>query len=107
MGPLNRRIRLERATVIKSGRGTEQRTWNELKTVAAQRLPQRATEAWKAGGTAAELETAWRIRWSSAVADLSPADRVVFGSQVMEIMGVTEIGRREGLEIVCKSAAGA
>lgn len=104
-GPLNRRIRIERATVTVNGRGNEVRAWGPLATIWAQRLPQRAIEGWKASGTAAELETAWRVRWSTQVADVSPADRIVFGAQVMAILGVTEIGRREGLEIVCKSAA--
>lgn len=103
-GAMDRRIRIERAAVTISGRGTQQKAWAELVTVWAQRMPQRATEAWKASGTAAELETAWRIRWSSGVADVSPRDRIVFDGQEMAILGVAEIGRREGLEIVCKSA---
>lgn len=105
-GKLDRRIRIERAAVTTDGRGVEQRAWTPLATVWAQRLPQRALESWKASGTAAELETAWRIRWSSQVADVSPEDRVAFGDQAMAILGVTEIGRREGLEIVTKSVAG-
>jgi SPP1 family predicted phage head-tail adaptor len=108
-GRLDRRVRIERAAVTTSDTGNNIETWAPLVTVWAQRMPQRAIEAWRAGGTAAEMETAWRIRWSSQVADLSPRDRLRFPAAddgaVYEIIGVTEIGRREGLEIVTKAVA--
>ena len=106
-GKLDKRVRLERATVTEDARGAEVKTWAPLKTVWAQRMQQRPFEAWRAGGTAAELETAWRIRWGSEWGDLSPQDRLRFpatdAGAVYEIIGVTEIGRREGLEIVTKA----
>lgn len=109
-GALDRRIRLERATVTTSGRGTEQKAWSQLATVWAQQVPQRPIEAWKAGGTAAELETVWRTHWSAQVADLSARDRLRYPATddgtVYEIIGTpTEIGRREGLEIVTRALA--
>ena len=108
-GKLDWRVRIERAAVTTSDTGNDIETWAPLVTVWAQRLPQRAIEAWRAGGTAAELETAWRILWSSRVADLTPRDRLRFpaadNGTVYEIAGVTEIGRREGLEIVTKAVA--
>ncbi len=101
---LDRRIRIERATFATDAFGTPVPTWAELKTVAAQQYRQRPVEAWKAGGTAASLETVWVIRWSPTMATLSPLDRLRYPADadglIYEISGVSEIGRREGIEII-------
>jgi SPP1 family predicted phage head-tail adaptor len=97
---LDRRITIQRATTVKDGLGTAIPTWTDLATVWAQRVPQRAIETWKAGGTAATREVMWRIRWSEKVADVGPADRLVYKGTVMQISGTQEIGRREGIEII-------
>jgi hypothetical protein len=39
------------------------------------------------------------------VADLSPKDRLTFDGRVFNIIGVKEIGRREGLEISASARA--
>jgi SPP1 family predicted phage head-tail adaptor len=99
-GSLDRRITIQRSTVVKDGLGTDISTWTELATVWAQRVPQRAIETWKAGGTAATREIMWRIRWSTKVADVGATDRLVYKGSVLEISGTEEIGRREGIEII-------
>lgn len=97
---LDRRITIQRATKVKDGLGTEIPAWSNLAKVWAQRVPQRAIETWKAGGTAATREVMWRIRWSEKVGDVSATDRLVYKGAVMEISGTEEIGRREGIEII-------
>ena len=101
-GPLDRRIRIERATRIEDALGTEIETFALLQNAWAQQLTQRAIEAWKAGGTAAQREVVWRVAWTPKLADMvigGATDRVVYQGQVYPISGVIEIGRREGLEI--------
>jgi SPP1 family predicted phage head-tail adaptor len=104
-GQLDRRIRIERATTTTDASGAEIPAWAALATVSAQKLTQRPVEAWRAGGTAATLETAWRIRWSSRVADVGPRDRLVYRDRAYEISGVEEIGRREFLQIIAVADA--
>ncbi|NTS64160.1 phage head closure protein [Sphingomonas sp. HHU CXW] len=98
-GRLDRRIAIERATTTTDDLGADVAAWQPIRTVWAERLTQRATEAWKAGGTAAQREVVWRIRWAPDLADLSERERVVYAGQVYPISGVVEFGRREGLEI--------
>lgn len=99
-GSLDRRVTIQRATTMKDALGTAIPAWSDLATVWAQRVPQRAIETWKAGGTAATREVMWRIRWSTQVADVGATDRLVYKGTVMEISGTEEIGRREGIEII-------
>ena len=40
-----------------------------------QQMQQRPIEAWKAGQSAAQLECAFRCRWSPTTAGISPRDR--------------------------------
>ncbi len=101
-GGLDRRIRIERATTAEDDLGTDVETWSLLQSAWAKKLTQRATEAWKAGGTAAQREVVWQVRYTAALAsmiDIGSKDRIVFGDQVYPVSGVVEIGRREGLEI--------
>jgi head-tail adaptor len=110
-GPLDRRIRIETATTEPDESGAEVPTWAELATVPARRLDQRPTEAWRSGGTAATLETAWVVRWSPTVATLTTQGRLYEVIQadgqdqrvgpIYSIIGPPiEQGRRDGLQIV-------
>lgn len=101
-GGMDRRVLIERATTAEDALGTDVETWAPLQPAWARKLAQRATEAWKAGGTAAQRETVWQVRWTSVLAsmiDSGSKDRLVYQGQVYPISGVIEIGRREGLEI--------
>ena len=101
-GGMDRRIVIERATKAEDALGTDVETWAPLQPAWAKKLAQRATEAWKAGGTAAQREVVWQVRYTSVLAsmiDSGSTDRIVYQGQVYPISGVIEIGRREGLEI--------
>lgn len=47
----------------------------------------------------------FQIRWSSDVADLSPVWWLGFDGRTFDIVGVKEIGRREGIEITAAARA--
>ena len=70
---------------------------------AVQQLDQRPTEAWKAGQSAAQLETGFRARWTPAVAAISPRDRLLVDGRTFEVIGLTEPKRRAELTIACIS----
>lgn len=103
-GRLDRRIRIERNVPVIDGLGAEVPGWTILQMAWAERLTQKASEAWKAGGTASQREVVWRIRWSRSLADLGEQDRVVYNGQAYPVSGVIEYGRREGLEITTNSS---
>lgn len=102
-GRLDRLVEVQVPTTVEDALGTDVETWALLEKAPAERLTQRASEAWKAGGTATQREVVWRVRWSPKLDALLSADggryRIVEGGQVYPISGAVEIGRRIGIEI--------
>lgn len=98
-GPLDRRVTLRRATVATNDLGEEVQTWTNLATVWASRAEVSNRERFAAQETGSELVARYRIRYSQAVADISPRDRIVAEGAEHNITGVAQIGRREGFEI--------
>ena len=98
-GKLDRRIRLERIVATRDELNSPVEQWLELATVWASKLDVRDSERFASAGVGAEIGTRFQIRHSKAVADLNPKDRLVFDGRAYDIVGVKEIGRREGLEI--------
>lgn len=104
-GKLDRRIRLERFTETRDEYNEPVKTWALLANRWAAYEPLSDGEKFSASETAANASARFRIRWSSAVADLNPKDRLIFGGDTWEIVRVKEIGRREGIEITAASRA--
>lgn len=104
-GKLDRRIRLERATVTQNDLGEEIPTWGLLATVWASKRDVSDGERIAAAEVSAEITTRFQIRWDSSWSDLNPRDRLVVDARIYGISGVKEIGRREGLEITAAARA--
>ncbi|HEV7284322.1 MAG TPA: phage head closure protein, partial [Kaistia sp.] len=79
--------------------------WLELATVWASKLDVRDSERFSSAQVGAEIGSRFQIRYSTTVADLNPKDRIVYGGKFYDIVGVKEIGRREGLEISAMARA--
>lgn len=103
-GKLDRRVTLMRYGEI--GRDELNQPildWSAIATVWAQQRPVRGAEAAKAGQMTGERMMQFQIRYRS---DVSVKDRVVDESATYEITGLSELGRREALEIDCVAVAG-
>lgn len=100
-GRLDRRIVIERLALVDDGYQKRPGSWAALATRPAQYVPGRGSERFAAAAENATQPAAFRIRWSPAVADVSPADRVRALGRIWTIAGVAELGRREGLELMC------
>lgn len=98
-GALDRRIRLERFTETRDEFNEPVKAWATLATRSASYEPLSDGEKFSASETAANASARFRIRWSEAVRDLNPKDRLVFEGDTWEIVRTKEIGRREGIEI--------
>ena len=99
---MDRRITLQRKAVAQDGFGEPIETWSDLATVWAQKVEsaRMAREAPDAGEARAALtRRTFRIRWDSSVSDVNPKDRIVFEGRTYDILGVSELGRREGFSI--------
>lgn len=102
-GKRDRRLKLQRAHTQKNSLNEDVHTWVTLATVWAEKLDVSDGERVQAAEVGANLTTRFRILYSSTVADLNPRDRCVLGTLVFDIVGVKELGRREGLEITANA----
>lgn len=98
-GARDRRITLQRASIVKNALNEDVTTWLELATVWAEKLDVSDRERVAAAEVAAEITTRFRILWSTNLANLNPKDRLTFDSKVYDIVVAKEMGRREGIEI--------
>jgi SPP1 family predicted phage head-tail adaptor len=98
-GQLDRRVRLERPVETLSPSGSPVTTWQLVATVWAGKRDTTAREYFSADSTRAEGDTVWTIRWRDGVQNKW---RLVHGSDVYDIEGLSEIGRRQWITLFCK-----
>jgi SPP1 family predicted phage head-tail adaptor len=97
-GRLDRRIQLEQRSVTRAADGSETVTWSLVADLWAQIVPLRGQERYGAGAEQPERDARVRIRWRSGV---SAGMRIVHEERVWDIQAVLEVGRREGLDLLC------
>jgi SPP1 family predicted phage head-tail adaptor len=104
-GPMDRRVTLQRFTATRDEYNEPVQTWTQLATRWASYEPLSDGERFRASETAANASARFVIRWSTAVADLNPKDRLVFDGTIFDIIHVKDMGRREGIEITAAARA--
>lgn len=103
-GKMDRRITLQRASETDDGFSSAgEKTWSDLATVWAEVEQISDGERWRAGAVEATVTHRFRIRYSSAVSDLGPEDRVLYQGREFNISAVKELGRRKKLEITASA----
>ncbi|MEQ8450443.1 MAG: phage head closure protein [Nitratireductor sp.] len=93
---LNRRLVIERYTVIHDPQWGDTYEWQDLRTVWAAMAYDSADEEFAAGQTYARRVVTFTTRYT---ADLTATDRVRCMDVTYDILGIREIGNRDGLEI--------
>lgn len=104
-GPLDRWLTLQRRTVADNALGEEAETFIDLATVRASKSDIGDAEKVRAQQVGAEITTRFQIRWSVNWSDLTSKDRVSCDGREYEVVGVKEIGRRDGVEITACARA--
>ncbi len=105
-GSLDQRVTLERQSVTgRDGVNKPIVAWTALASVAASRVDVSDRERFAAGELAADRVSRFVVRWSSAIADFSPRDRLSYAGRAWQVLSVKEIGRRVGLEITATARA--
>lgn len=107
-GRLDRRIALLRAGTTTNEYGDEVEGFGLLRTVAASVKPAPGNERLANAENAATAPTVFTIRYSAAVADLNPRDRIEYpvgSGRAFDIVSVVELGRRDGLQIAAVGRA--
>jgi SPP1 family predicted phage head-tail adaptor len=101
---LDRKITLEERQETSDGAGGTTISWVEVGTYWAGKEQQSAEEALRAGSRFAEETIYFRTRWISGV---NASDfRAKYDGDTYDIVGVREIGRREGLELQTERVKG-
>jgi SPP1 family predicted phage head-tail adaptor len=99
-GKMDRRIILRYPFTGRDSEGGVTTEWIEASTVWAAWLPQGSREFMAAQALHAEATGVFRIRHRS---DIDSTWRAVKGDDLFEIIGVTEIGRREYLDLAVRA----
>lgn len=117
MRGLDRKIDIERRTETQDDYGQPVEQWTKVATRrSAKVIPVSADERFTAEQFIARQQTEFRVRWSSALADLNPLDRIIYPSstdvdspgqepKIYDIIEVAELGRRDALKIVAARRA--
>lgn len=98
-GMIDRRVTFQRATVTRDDFGGEIETWFDLASVWAHRRDASASESYRAQEIGAQLTMRLTIRYSPALVDLNPRDRMIYRDRTYNITGVRETDRNRWLEV--------
>ena len=99
-GPRDRRIVIERPTITLDAFGGEVVTWAVLATVWASAMPASDRERFANGETEASITHRFQILWTASLrSNLDPKCRIIFDNRYHDVVGVKEIGTRDGIEI--------
>ena len=101
-GKLDRKIVIQTLTETQDDYGGVVESWSELATVWARFIPGGGNESFVAQAVYAEAQGRFHIRWRS---DVTTKHRIQWDGKDWDILAVSEIGRREGLEIIVKARA--
>lgn len=98
-GKLDRRVTIERATTAKDDHGEDVETWAASATRWASVRPAPGTERFQSAETAAEAPMRFVFRFEDGLVRVT--DRLLHeDGRRYYVASVTEIGRREGLEVL-------
>lgn len=98
-GKLDRRIQIQRATITQNDFGEEVHAWGQIAEVWAGVTPVSDTERFRGSQVGAEITTRFVVRYSGQARDVTAEDRIVYEGRVFDLVGIKELGRREGYEI--------
>ena len=96
IGKLDRRIVIEQQVTAKDDWNYDYTTWTTYATVWANKMDKGVTEREEVDRQTALTRTQWTMRYRSTV---NSTMRILYNSQYYYIVGVEEIGRREGLRV--------
>jgi len=95
IGKMDRRIAIERVTRVKVA-GEVVPTWTTLATVWAEVVQQTAGEFFTGYGEAETGSVIFRVRYRPGI---TTKDRVTYDGAAYDLKEITEIGRRDALEL--------
>jgi head-tail adaptor len=111
-GKLDRYIDIQHATETQSPSGAPVLTWQTIASKRPASVERRRDPVEISGGALQVValdQYVFRIRYSDNVAGVTPKDRIIYPagsaqpSALYNVLAVTEIGRREGLQMIAEA----
>lgn len=102
-GKLQARIQIERLQELVSDNGLVRKVWLPVLMTRAEVKEASTTEFLTGQIESDQNKAVFLIRWPSQ--PISTADRITYGGAVWNITGLSEIGRRRGLEVRAEAVA--
>jgi len=102
-GSLVQLIAIDRPGSTVDDYGSEVVGWTAVTTTRAQLVQASTEEFLRSFGTSSEISTIFRTRFING---LTLSDRITHNGNRFDLVEIKEIGRRKGLELRCKAAAG-
>lgn len=96
-GPLDRQVVIQCRSLSQNSEGAPVESWTTFATVWAQKTDLRGQEYFAAQKENAEVTTLWRIRYLTG---LKAEMRISYDNLVYDIIQISELGRRDGMEIM-------
>jgi len=100
LGTLDRYVTIQQATKAQDAAFQEIETWSTYAQVWARKMDIRPRDRFAADQVIEEEITTFRVHYMSA---LTVEMRVVHDSKTYEIIGIAELGRREGLDVTARA----
>ena len=105
-GPRDRRIVIQSpGTPTVNAMGEQIPNWETVATLWAKYMPLRDSERLQAAQVQSTITVRFQVLWSLSVDQVDERHRVLFDGRVFDVVGVKEIGRREGLELSCAATS--
>lgn len=101
-GAMDRRIVVEKPTITQDALGGRVEAWQEVCQTWAEIVPQSVRARYDGAVESSERKVIFRVRY---ISDIKETQRVRYEDKTYQIIGLQELGRREGLEILAVSAA--
>jgi head-tail adaptor len=116
-GTLDRRVVVQRFTASSSPSGELVEAWSAIGPARwASKRPVSGDERFAAQQLLAKEQVEFQLRWADDLADMQPTDRIIEPASdaagpidersIYDIIGVFEIGRRDGLRVLTVRFAG-
>lgn len=100
IGFLDRRIQIQQQSTTVDAYGDRTGSWSTLHTVWAALDNKSASSSVIAEQEASINRVTWRVRYSTDMAAVTTNMRILYGSDVYNILAVTEHGRKHELHFV-------
>lgn len=101
-GKMDRRVTIQSRSTAADAQGQQIETWTAVATVWASKRDLRGREYFAAQAVNADVNTVFEIRHRT---DVTVLHRVVCEGVTYDIQQVSEIGRRDGLSLICRAAS--